>query len=269
MTIDLLVVNYKTKDKLQRLLETLNSDYEEDVWKLYVADNDSQDGSLEFLRENQDKYRIEQVFKNPNVGYGTAVASMSTIASSDFLCAVNADTWFSTNHVKQAEQTFLDNPNQAIMGPKQRDEQGKIRHGGITWTGIKGEHPIHRGWGQSDPNDTEFKDRTQVWTVSGSIYYVRRSVWDVLTNDPQYRQMNPTAMSPMLDGRLFMYFEETYVSVFAQHRGYEVWYDGSIEGAGHSWHASNTPGDNVHWFQQSREIYRHSCDRLGINHEII
>lgn len=266
MKADLLVCNYNTKDKLEHLLKTINSDYEPDVWTVYVADNDSTDGSYDWLRENADKYRVQTVFKNPNIGYSAAINTMGTVATNDIVVAVNADTWFTTNHVKQALKTFEDNPNQTAMGPKQMDENHLIRHGGIVWNGSKTISPIHRGWSQPDPQDHFFKDRIQCWTVSGSLYYMRREAWDVITNHPMYRRMFPRNNGPLLP--TFMYFEETFVSVFLDRLGYEVWYDGIIETAGHSWHASNNPGDNTHHFHESKELYRRTCDMLGINHEV-
>ena len=264
MTVDLLVCNYNTKDRLEDLLQTLNWDYKPGAWNLFVADNGSTDGSYEWLSQNADRFSVERVIKNPNVGYSEAINNMSTLCDSEILCAVNADTWFSTEHVKEAELTFLHNPMQAIMGPKQVDSSGVIRHGGIFWDGKSS--PVHRGWQETDANDELYKDRLRCWTVSGSIYYVRRSAWDEMTNHPGYRNLFPRATGAMLP--TFMYFEETWTSIFASHLGYEVWYDGTIPTAGHSWHASNTPGDNVHHFHQARELYRMTADRLGVPHEI-
>lgn len=265
MQVDLLICNYNTKDKLIRLLDNLQEDYEPGAWKLYISDNDSSDGSYEWLKANRDNYPIETVFKNPNVGYSEAINNMSVIADSEILCALNSDTWFNTAHVKAAAKTFVDHPNQGIMGPKQMDEQYRVRHGGIFWDGGPSD-PVHRGWGFIDAYDEEFKDRLRCWTVSGSIYYVRRSVWDEMTFEPRYRELFPRATGAMLG--TFMYFEETWTSVFADFLGHEVWYDGTIPTAGHSWHASNKPGDNVSHFHESRRIYRMTADRLGVHHEI-
>lgn len=264
MEVDLLVCNYNTKSKLQRLIDILHSDIEDNVWNLYIADNDSEDGSYEWLKKHGHKFNIKTVFKNPNVGYSEAINNMSTVCDSEILCAVNADTWFDTNHVKAAAQTFADNPRQGIMGPKQIDEAYRIRHGGIFWDGES--NPVHRGWNESDRDDSKYKDRIPCWTVSGSIYYVRRETWDEMTYNPQYRNLFPRVTGAMLP--TFMYFEETWTSIFADYLGYEIWYDGTIPTAGHSWHASNNPGENVHHFQSSRELYRMTADRVGIAHEI-
>lgn len=181
MTVDLLVCNYNTKDYLVNLIQNLNNDYEPGVWRLYIQDNGSTDGSVEWLQDNSDGYNIEHIEFAENVGYATAINKMSSISDSDILAAVNADTQFSTRHVKQMQETFDHNPDQAVCGPKQIDFRHNIRHGGITWDGKS--NPVHRGWTQFDPRDQMFKDRIQCWTVSGSLYYVRRSVWDEMKSN--------------------------------------------------------------------------------------
>jgi GT2 family glycosyltransferase len=263
--VDLLVCNYNTKDKLKRLLDTLHADHEDDVWNLYVADNGSQDGSHEWLKSVRDDYDIEAIFKNPNVGYSAAINAMGACSGSEILCAVNADTWFSTHHVQQSYMSFVGNPSQGVMGPKQMDEQGRIRHGGIFWDGGKN-NPIHRGWAEFDLEDGLYKDTTPCWTVSGSLYYVRRDYWEKLTNHPTQRKIQGRELGPMLD--TFMYFEETYVSVAAPYFDYEVIYNGNIETAGHTWHASNNPGDNSHHFHSSKNKYVEACNAMGFHHEV-
>lgn len=266
--IDLLIVNYNTRHLLKRLLDTLESTWDAfdagKICKIYIADNDSQDDSKAWLEANKNFYPIEKIFYNQNIGYSAAINHLASKSDSEFLCAVNADTWFTVNHVRQVQQSFTELPNAAVIGVKQRDEGNKIRHGGIFWDGVN--NPEHRGWGMWDPDDTFFKDRIQCWTVSGSIYYVRRSMWDAMTEYEPYRELFPRALGAFLPTPHF--FEETFCSQLAHHMGYEVWYDGTVETAGHSWHASSDVGDaSRKYFEISRNLYKATCDRLGIPHE--
>ena len=264
MTVDLLIVNYNTKDLLKRLLDTLHSDYEEGVWKIYLADNDSTDGSSEWIYKNAHQYDIQDSARNQNIGYSKAINNLAALSNSEILCAVNADTWFTTNHVKQVSQSFKVRPQAGVIGVKQMDEKNLIRHGGIFWDGAT--NPKHRGWGVQDSADELLKAATQCWTVSGSIYYVRRSAWDMMANYAPYRKLFPDHQGAFLPTPHF--FEETFCSQLAHHLGYEVWYDGTVETAGHSWHASSDVGDaSRKYFEISRDIYKETCDRLGIPHE--
>lgn len=269
MAVDLLIVNYNTPKLLARLLDTLASDYKPGIHKVYIADNGSPDPENRWMLEPVSKtlrwgeMPVEKVYFNENIGYSAAINQMAYESDSDILCAVNADTWFSTGHVEAVLNSFADTPGMGICGVKQIDELGNIKHGGIFWDGIN--NPIHRGWNQRDFGDYLFKDKVQCWTVSGSIYYVRRSAWDAMTNYPPYKEIFPEALGAFLPTP--MYFEETFCSVLAAHMGYTVWYDGTVPTAGHTWHASNAVGSNVHHFEFSKKIYRDVCLTMGVVNE--
>lgn len=261
--MDLLVVNYNTKDLLKRFLDCLHRDYEPDIWKIYIADNSSTDGSIEWLRENSNQYNIEKIFYNENIGYAKAINHLASISDSPFLCALNADVWFDTEHVKQAIESMSTLPNLGVMGVKQLDENNTIRHGGIFWDGLT--NPVHRGWNKHDPEDRLCNDAQRCWTVSGSIYYVKRDVWNEITNNPKYRGLYPDTEGAFLPTP--HYFEETFCSGMCHYLGYEVWYDGRINTAGHTWHASNSVGSNNDKFAFSRNLYIQACEAIGIPHE--
>lgn len=258
--MDLLVVNYNTQTKLKRLLDTLTSDFEEGVWRLYIADNGSTDRSAEWLRSESAYYPIEQVFYNENIGYAGAINQIAAATDNEVLAAINADTWFTTNHVKQAYQTFVDNPRQGVMGPKQMDESNKVRHGGIFGQGINLEH---RGWGKLDPYDELYKTRDLAPTVSGSLYYIRRVVWDDIVDHPAHKETFGNAGA---FGTFPHYWEETLFSFVTRHLGYEVWYDGEVETAGHSWAASLSIKDP--WlretFLEGKNLFMQACKNYGI-----
>lgn len=268
MGVSLLVVNYNTRDLIQRLVHCLNEDWEPGVWSLHIIDNGSTDGSREVLERmfSIPELHIDSLEFGENVGYAKSINKLSHADDQEFLCAVNADTWFSTAHVKSVIESFRSKPNAAVIGVKQMDEQARIRHGGIFWDGVK--NPVHRGWSERDPFDAKYKDVQQCWTVSGSIYYMRRSVWDQLASDPLYKKFVPEAEGAFLPTPL--YFEETFFSVHAQKHGYEVWYDGTVPTAGHTWNASTGESHNersVELFREARQMYIATCDLLGIEHE--
>jgi hypothetical protein len=146
------------------------------------------------------------------------------------------------------------------------DENYRITHAGIVGTNT---HPSHRGWREYDPLDNLFKDRVNCITVSGSAYFIRRYVWDALTNNTKYREMYPDAIGAFLPTP--HYYEETWCSYFARHLGYNVVYDGTVT-IGHSWHASSPkPGEGYSHadaqFAVSREIFRSACDFIGIERD--
>jgi len=270
--IDLCVVNYNTRKLLQRFLDTLHSDVKspngalKKNWNLYITDNDSSDDFIAWIRENEEKYLIDRTYLKTNVGYSYACNYMAMKSSGDIVGLLNGDTWMTSEDCLRIQQIFDEDPNIHILGTKQRDENGFITHAGIVGTNTA---PKHRGWRQYDPEDLLYKDRIECVTVSGSAYFVRRDVWDHLSNHPEYKKLHPTALGAFLPTP--HYYEETWCSYFAKHLGYNVVYDGSVS-MGHSWHASSArPGEGTshvdHYFPISREIFRKACDHFGIERD--
>lgn len=273
--IDLCTVNYQTKDLLDRQIRTLLSDAPpegERPWKLHVADNEGNDDSRAYL---YNAHTPENVFYNKNIGYARACNQLAHVGDGDIIGLLNADVWLTTSDVVAIQQSFDEDPDMHIMGPKQLDESGRITHAGIVGTNTA---PRHRGWHMPDPENMQFRDKIPVVTASGSAYFVRRSTWDALTNDEEYVLLVKDFVDQGLlkedalqyPGAFIQtphYFEETFCSYFAKHRGYGVYYDGRIT-IGHSWHASHEKNSEVdRGWQISQNIFRQACDRLGIEHD--
>lgn len=266
--IDLCVVNYNTKGLLERLLNTLHESIgnSEKFWNLYIADNGSSDDTINWMRSNEDRYQIDRISLNDNIGYSAACNKLALRGSNSVIGFLNADVWFTNNDITKICKIFNQENNIHILGPKQRDEYGLIRHAGIVGTNTQ---PRHRGWMEPDPSDELYRDRVQCVTVSGSAYFVRRPVWQALTNDEEYKKIYPDAVGAFLPTP--HYYEETWCSYFARHRGYNVVYDGSVS-IGHSWHASSPkPGEGYSHadaqFKVSQSIFRKACDKIGIERD--
>lgn len=266
--IDLCVINYNTRSLLQRFLDTLHSDLDSfsQEWNLYIADNGSSDGSVDWLIDTGSRYRITSAIKNENIGYSAACNHLASLGSGSVIGLLNADVWMTSEDVLKINKIFKENPDVHILGPKQRDENGYITHAGIVGTNL---NPKHRGWRQYDPDDTLYRDRIDCVTISGSAYFVRREVWAAMTNNVEYRKMYPNATGAFLPTP--HYYEETWCSYFARYLGYNVIYDGSVS-IGHSWHASSPkPGEGISevdkLFPVSREIFRKACDHFGIERD--
>lgn len=254
MQIDLCIINHNTRDKLERLFVGLTADYIPDLWKLYVADNGSTDDSAEFLLNVEYPVITHKDFNN-NCGYATASNKLAAVGNSEIIGILNADVWMLSDDVKAIAKIFEENPEIAVLGPKQRDERCRITHAGIFGTH---ERPIHRGFHEDDRADLFYRDRTEAITVSGSALFTRRSVWNELTNCPIYKHYNPEAGGAFLPTP--MYYEETWYNYHAWAHGYKVFYDGSVS-IGHTWHASTELGSKSSdgYKDISRAVFRAMC----------
>jgi len=274
--IDLCIVSYNTKEKLQRLIDTLASDYSSDIFNLYIFDNNSLDGTKEYI----DDYIIPlgwqgKVIKSDfNYGYAYACNYLASISNENIIGLLNADVWMRSVDVGSIEKRMSE-LSADILGPKQRDENGKITHAGIFGSNTE---PKHRGWQVADPDDRLFRDVLEAVTVSGSAYFVNRSTWNSLSSDSEYSSLidllinnNKIPDWPKNCRGAFLptphYYEETWCSYFARHRGHNVIYDGHVS-IGHSWHSSSEiGGEPDSKFRISQSIFREACDFMGIDHD--
>jgi len=262
--IDLCVVSYNTRPLLQRFLNTLHSDLSdsEKNWNLYIADNDSSDDTRDWISNHSNAYQISGYVENSNVGYSSACNQLASMGSSDIICLLNADVWLKSNDINKVKALYESDDSIHILGPKQRDENGYITHAGIVGTNLS---PKHRGWREHDPHNNLYIDRIECVTVSGSAYFIRRDVWDSLSNNSEYKKIFPDSNGAFLPTP--HYYEETWCSYFARHLGYNVHYDGSIS-IGHSWHKSSEVGGHADsYFSISREIFRKACDHFKIERD--
>jgi glycosyltransferase involved in cell wall biosynthesis len=271
-------VNYNTVKQLDRFLLTLNSDMPDNPpWKAYVADNGSEDDSPDYLTGYNFPIPSTYIdwYLDENVGYAAACNKLASQGTGDIIGLLNSDVWMTTSDVMAIAKSFEDDPNVHILGPKQRDERGRITHAGIGGTNTA---PKHRGWHMDDPHDIQFRDKVEMVTVSGSAFFVRRSTWEALASDEDYLKVvdlfveegsipreRTAHLGPFLPTK--HYYEETFCAYFARHRGYGVYYDGRIS-IGHSWHASHSKGSEADkYWQESQSLFRRACDMLGIEHD--
>jgi hypothetical protein len=134
--------------------------------------------------------------------------------------------------------------------------------GGTGTAGIFGTNaaPVHRGW--NEIHRGQYLDVSDAVTVSGSAYFVKRTVWEELANCSLYREVAPDAAGAFLPTP--HYYEETWASYHCREHGYRVIYYGPITMV-HKWHQASPVGG---WAEQqmpaSRELFRRACVHHGI-----
>lgn len=260
--IDLCVVHYNTPQLLKRLLDSCHTDYMDNVWTMYLADNGSSEETDKWIGTNLYNYNVHKFFKNENIGYSAACNGLASKGSGEIIGLLNADIWFSTKDIMAIQDAFDTNPDVHILGPKQRDADGYITHAGIVGENTK---PKMRGWREYDPDDVLYKDIVECVTVSGSAYFIRRDTWNALTYHPKYQNMVPGAVGAFLPTP--HYYEETWCSYFARHMKYNIFYNGNIS-IGHDWHKSSPIGGLADQkFKVSQKMFRDACDYMGIERD--
>lgn len=258
--LDLVVVNYKTYRELAGFLWSYSKYHDslvESLTVVNVAPEAMDRRIVEKFREDFSELsvRMTDVDVSDNVGYGVACNLGASFGSAPILALLNADTEFEPGVLASMVDVFAKQPDVAVAGPRQVDRSNTIRHGGIFHNGTTA---IQRGWNEHDYG--QYCDDEEVWSVSGSAYFVRRSVWDELTACPKYVRFCQ-ATGAFLPTR--HYFEETWCSVHARAHGHKVMYVGSTRMI-HHWNRNDPSVQRHH--QSSKTLFNAACEAHGITH---
>lgn len=259
------VVNYRTPELLNRFIETYIEYVDQEDRALIIVDVDPDESSARInLVDDIYDDRIFYMGIDHNCGYAKAVnmavAASGEIGTFSVVCAFNSDCFFMDREcVDSCLDLFEREGDIGVVGPMQIDDSQKITHAGIIGSN---KHQQMRGW--LSFNHSAYSDVINCITVSGSAYFVRKSLWDELTNCKEYASFfEDKPLGAFLPTQ--HYYEETYLSLHARHHGWRVVYNGKGK-MGHSWHKSsplNSETDSS-IMVQSRDLYRAACAHHGM-----
>lgn len=185
--------------------------------------------------------------KNRGLSYAQAVNGSLARGTAPYVLALNADTRM-IDGPDRIVRIFEEHPDIAVIGPRQIDRDGRITHAGIVGTNTR---PEHRFWQQPLRQVAEMcnEETLDCVTVSGSVYFARRTVWEKLGGFLATEH----------------FYEETWFSYVARHHGYRVVYTGQS-----TWeHLFNRSPVSERWraevAQRSRTMFRTACAEHGID----
>lgn len=257
--ISVIVVNYRTPRLLENFVDSYYAQSSKVPTELIIIDVDVTESSLEESKQILSKYRDQgHVFQYwpmfHNCGYSGACNYAATVSTKEVVAFFNADTSLFDDTLDICFNYLKHHPQVAICGPLQVNSQGRITHAGIVGTN---KNPQHRGWQSSNPKN--YRDNIEdVVSVSGSAYFIKRNIWDILTD--KLKEYEPATEGAMLN--TFLYYEETWVSYLARHLGYKVAYVGEAIMI-HEWDASPKKFKDK-LMKESRKQFRQACSHFGI-----
>ena len=109
----------------QCITSVLNQDYEDYI--VWAYDNESTDGTYEYLLDLEKKHERLTVFQVPNIypnGYGEAIEDVIENIESDYVTFVGSDDFIESSYVSKCMKIFMHNPEKikciqsAIYGVK-------------------------------------------------------------------------------------------------------------------------------------------------------
>lgn len=255
-SVEIVVVNYRTYDLLQALVNSYEEFPPKTDSHLTIIDVDSTEefDSLSLPTS------VSSVRSDWNMGYALACNYGAFTTDSDVICFLNADTRFVDDKcVDYCVNFLLEHDDVAIVGPLQYDSDGMCTHAGIM--GSLHNH-VDNGWRDTDID--KYRYDSKAVSVSGSAFFIKRSVWSAMTNCEIYRSLHPDVVGAFLPTQ--HYYEETALAYHVQAHGYEVWYLGNAEMI-HEWHKSSPVGSSVDFYQgEAKAMFLEFCNAHGLGH---
>src|SRR5688572_16369997 len=238
--VDMVVVNYQTPGDLHRFLQSVKLADIHIPYTLTVVNVSPGMNDVNVVKDWAWGFTFLYVEHEENVGYARACNDAVKYPDREVVAFFNADVEVLPGSVEACYEALVSREERGILGPRQTDRAGYITSAGCFGSNI---NTSARGWKSRDDGRTYADIRDDAVTVSGSAYFVKRTVWDQLascelfTKCPEVSELRPEgAFLPT-----HHYYNETWTSYHARHHGYSVVYYGPVKMI-HEWHQSSPVG---------------------------
>ncbi len=123
--LSIIIVNYNVKEFLLNLLESIQHASKNITKEIIVVDNNSDDGSIQVLKE---KFPTVKLIENKeNIGFGAANNQAMEIAKGEYLLLINPDTLVKENTFDVMINFLKENPKVGIAGCKVLNPDGTLQ----------------------------------------------------------------------------------------------------------------------------------------------
>ena len=121
--LSIVIVTWNCKEYLRKCLESLVDFKGDPATEIIVVDNDSHDGTPEFVRKHYPEVNLTQTGENLGFPRGTNVGIRSS--SGKYLCLVNPDVRVMDGCIHKMIQYMQENPAVGLLGPRMLDAKGE------------------------------------------------------------------------------------------------------------------------------------------------
>jgi GT2 family glycosyltransferase len=212
--IAIVILNWNGKELLNKFLPEIVRYSNPDYCDIYIADNASDDDSIELVKQNFSTIKIIQNDKNYGFAKGYNIALKDVNA--DILALVNSDIEVTKNWLDPILETFKKERNTAIIQPKILDYKNKQK---FEYAGAAGGfidklgYPFCRGrlFNHLENDKQQYNDQKEIFWASGACFFIRKSIFDTLNG---------------FDNDFFAHQEEIDLCWRAKNLGYNIKYNG-------------------------------------------
>lgn len=223
MLLTVIIVNYNVKHYLFQCLYALRRAIQGIDCEIIVVDNNSVDGSIEYIAQrfpHHDFPQLRIIANKDNPGFGKANNQAFAEAKGRYVLYLNPDTFVCEDTIRQCVDFMENHPNAGCLGVKMINSNGSFamesRRGVPTpWTSfckitrLSKLFPRHKVFGRYYLQHLPIEESAEIEIVSGAFMVVRRDVVNKIG---------------AFDEDYFMYCEDTDLSYRMLKSGYNNYY---------------------------------------------
>jgi N-acetylglucosaminyl-diphospho-decaprenol L-rhamnosyltransferase len=124
--LDVVIVSYRSRDVLGPCLDALRAHAPARLMRVWVVDNDSRDGTVEFARERYPE--VEVIPSERNLGFSAANNLVLRRTDTPYVLALNPDTRVTQGALDALLELMEARPDVGICGPRLVREDGTLDH---------------------------------------------------------------------------------------------------------------------------------------------
>ena len=214
MRVAIVILNWNGRDLLEKFIPSLLkfSSAEADI---YVADNNSSDDSIKFLKSNFPEIKI--IKNKTNGGFAKGYNDALKHVDADIYALVNSDIEVTEGWIQPIIDQFEQNKRTVVIQPKLLDYKNKLK---FEYAGAAGGfvdfmgYPFCRGriFMNLESDENQYDDTCDIFWATGACFFIRSSV---------YHEMNG------FDEDYFAHQEEIDLCWRIQNEGYNIQYVGN------------------------------------------
>ncbi|MBT3690381.1 glycosyltransferase family 2 protein [bacterium] len=217
MKLSIIILNYKQLGMVKNCLKSINKLSLPFEFETIVVDNNSNDESVKYLKENY--FNIKLIESGKNLGFSGGNNLGINVSVGEYALVINPDIILNNEALISLVKYMDENENVGMSGPKLLNPDGSLQYSCSRFPDWK--LPFFRRSflrnsvaGKEWNNDYFMKDwdhesNKKVDWLFGACILVRKNILDKVG---------------LLDDRFFMYVEDLDWSRRFWQNGYEVWY---------------------------------------------
>lgn len=217
MKLSIIIVNYNTKQELGRCLASIYENPPSRDFDIFVVDNNSSDGSAEFVENN---YKKVILIKNgKNVGFASANNKVLKQINSTYVLLLNPDTVVLPGAIDKMLEFMEKNPLTGACGSRLVNEENKLQPSCEMFPSVGGEilktFYLDQLFGKNKAtqkytliNWAHNETRSVDW-ITGACFMIRKSALDDIG---------------LMDDKYFLYYEDVDWCYRLKEKGWQVYF---------------------------------------------